>query len=65
MLPCQGSYLAELFDQVDARTLLLPQTLPHDTFESLRYGGEIGRLGHVALRIIRRVKRIKESVVGR
>jgi hypothetical protein len=39
--------------------------LPHDTFESLRYGGEIGRLGHAAIRVIRRVKRFKESVVGR
>ncbi|MHB1246693.1 MAG: hypothetical protein ACYCZH_09630 [Sulfuriferula sp.] len=65
MLPCEGSYLAELFDQVEARTLLLPQALPHDTFESLRYGGEIGRLGHAAIRIIRRVKRLKESVIGR
>lgn len=64
MLPCEGSYLADLFSQVDARQLL-PQTLPHDTFESLRYGGEIGRLGHAAIRVIRRVKRIKESVVGR
>lgn len=64
ILPCEGSYLAELFSQVDARTLL-PPTLPHDTFESLRYGGEIGRLGHAAIHIIRQVKRLKESVIGR
>lgn len=64
ILPCEGSYLAELFNQVDIRPIL-PQTLPHDTFEALRYGGEIGRTGHTAIRIINQVKRLKESLVGR
>lgn len=64
ILPCEGSYLADLFSRVDALPSS-PPTLPHDTFESLRYGGEIGRVGHAAIWMISRMKRLKESVVGR
>jgi len=64
ILPCEGSYLASLFAKVDA-PVRMPPALPLDTLESLHYGGEIGRLGHTALRWIKGLKQMKESVVGR
>jgi hypothetical protein len=64
ILPCKGSYLAELFERVDAH-VMTPPILPYETFEALRYGGEIGRLGHATLNLISRLKHWKEIVVGR
>ncbi|HTI17912.1 MAG TPA: hypothetical protein VL598_09630 [Trinickia sp.] len=56
--PCAGSFLHALFMQVelDAST----NNLPLDTFMALRSYGEIGRVGHSALRSIAALKRVRE-----
>jgi hypothetical protein len=64
MMPCEGSYLAHLFAGVDV-SVAPSAALPHDTFEALRHDGEIGRLGHRALRAIGRLKKLKTVVFGR
>jgi hypothetical protein len=64
MLPCEGSYLAHLFDGVGV-SVASTAALPNDTFEALRHNGEIGRVGHKALHVIKGLKKVKTAVTGR
>jgi hypothetical protein len=61
--PCAGSYLHFLFQQLEDE--MDGHDLPLDTFLALRGYGEIGRVGHSALKAISRIKVVKESVFGR
>ncbi|MGH8618831.1 MAG: hypothetical protein ACREUW_14155 [Burkholderiales bacterium] len=64
LLPCEGSYLAGLFAGVGV-SVAPSAALPNDTFEALRHNGEIGRVGHKALRVVRGLKKVKAAVTGR
>ncbi len=64
MLPPEGSFLHRLFTQLEM-TVAADACLPPASFEALRHNGDIGRVGTKALRMIKRAKQIKETMVGR
>jgi hypothetical protein len=60
IMPCQDSYLSHIFQLVDP-PLGLPY-LPLDTFAALHAFGEVGRAGHIALKLVSMLKHFRDCL---